>query len=184
MLSGCGGSLTVSRVNSAQRKPNNVWVFWHPSNDGWKIRTSESDPASRPLLTVTYKAPVNTTASQGTGVTVAVIDSGMLQDGGGSDRIIRIMAKVMQQRKDMTVPISIVNKPGGGGSVAYAYLNQHPNDGHFVVLGSKAILTNNIAGRGPSYGEFTPVAHLFGEYVSVTVKPDSPLKTGPERRRS
>lgn len=98
--------------------------------------------------------------------------------GGGSDRIIRLMAKVMQQRKDLTVPISIVNKPGGGGSVSYAYLNQHPGDGHFVVLGSKAILTNNIVGRGPSFTELTPVAHLFNEYVSVTVKPDSPLKSG------
>ena len=27
-LSGCGGSLTVTRVNSAQKKPNNVWVFF------------------------------------------------------------------------------------------------------------------------------------------------------------
>jgi hypothetical protein len=27
-LTGCGGGLTVTRVNSAQRKPNNVWVFF------------------------------------------------------------------------------------------------------------------------------------------------------------
>ncbi len=27
-LTGCGGSLSVTRVNSAQRKPNNVWVFF------------------------------------------------------------------------------------------------------------------------------------------------------------
>ena len=100
--------------------------------------------------------------------------------GGGSDRIIRLMTKALQQRRDLTVPISIVNKPGGGGSVSYAYLNQHPGDGHYVVLGSKAILTNNIVGRGPSYTELTPVAHLFNEYVSVTVRPDSPLKSGKE----
>ena len=98
--------------------------------------------------------------------------------GGGADRIIRIMLNVMQERKDFSVPVSIVNKPGGGSAVSYAYLNQHPGDGHYVVLGSKAILTNNISGRGPSYTEMTPVAHLFGEYVSVTVRPDSPLKNG------
>ena len=28
ILTGCGGGLTVTRVNSAQRKPNNVWVFF------------------------------------------------------------------------------------------------------------------------------------------------------------
>jgi putative tricarboxylic transport membrane protein len=100
--------------------------------------------------------------------------------GGGSDRILRIMAAIMQERRHLEVPVNVVNKPGGGGSVAYAYLNQHPGDGHYLQLASKSLLTNNIAGRGPSYTEFTPVAFLFGEYVSVTVKPDSPLKSGKE----
>jgi putative tricarboxylic transport membrane protein len=98
--------------------------------------------------------------------------------GGGSDRIARIMAKVLQEGRIIGAPVNVVNKPGGGGSVAYAYLNQHPGDGHYVVLASKAILTNNLVGRGPSYTEFTPVANLFSEWISVTVKPDSPLKTG------
>jgi putative tricarboxylic transport membrane protein len=98
--------------------------------------------------------------------------------GGGSDRIARIMAKVIQEGRMIETPVNVVNKPGGGGSVAYAYLNQHPGDGHYIVLASKAIITNNLVGRGPSYTEFTPVANLFSEWISVTVKPDSPLKTG------
>jgi len=98
--------------------------------------------------------------------------------GGGSDRICRIMAGVLQERKQVGVPIAVVNKPGGGGSVAYTYLNQRPGDGHAVVLSSKALLTNNIVGQGPSYTDFTMVANLFGEYISVTVKPDSPVKSG------
>lgn len=98
--------------------------------------------------------------------------------GGGSDRILRIMAKVMQESRLAEVPVNVVNKPGGGGSVSYAYLNQRPGDGHYVVLGSKSLLTNHLVGRGPSYTEFTPLASLFGEYISVTVKPDSPLKSG------
>lgn len=98
--------------------------------------------------------------------------------GGGGDRILRIMSSIMQERRQLDVPANVVNKPGGGGAVAYAYLNQHPGDGHYVVLASKSILTNHVAGRGPSYTEFTSVAFLFGEYISVTVKPDSPLRTG------
>lgn len=98
--------------------------------------------------------------------------------GGGGDRILRIMSSIMQERRYLDVPANVVNKPGGGGAVAYAYLNQHPGDAHYLVLASKSILTNHIAGRGPSYTEFTPVAFLFGEYISVTVKPESPLKTG------
>lgn len=97
--------------------------------------------------------------------------------GGGSDRILRLMVKVFQEQKAMDVPVNPVNKPGGGGAVAYAYVNQQ-SDGHYLVLANKSMLTNNIVGRGPSYTEFTPVANLFGEYISVTVKPDSAIKSG------
>ena len=97
--------------------------------------------------------------------------------GGGSDRILRLMVKVFQEQKAMDVPVNPVNKPGGGGAMASAYVNQQA-DGHYLVLANKSMLTNNIVGRGPSYTEFTPVVNLFGEYISVTVKPDSPLKSG------
>lgn len=100
--------------------------------------------------------------------------------GGGSDRTLRIMAKIFQENRLSPVAMNVVNKPGGGGSVAFAYLNQHPGDAHFLVIASKSLLTNHIAGNGPSYTDFTPVAFLFGEYISVTVKPDSPLKSGRE----
>jgi len=100
--------------------------------------------------------------------------------GGGADRIIRIMVNVFQERRQLDFPVNVVNKPGGGGSVAYNYLNLHPGDGHYLILGGKALLTNNIVGRGPSYTELTPIAHLFGEYISVTVRPDSPIRSGRE----
>jgi putative tricarboxylic transport membrane protein len=98
--------------------------------------------------------------------------------GGGSDRTLRIMSKIMQQTQLVPVAVNVVNKPGGGGTVAYNYLNTHPGDAHYLQLASKSLLTNHIAGNGPSYTDFTPIAFLFGEYISVTVKPDSPLKSG------
>ena len=39
--------------------------------------------------------------------------------GGGGDRILRIMAKVLQEQRQIEVPVAVVNKPGGGNSVAY-----------------------------------------------------------------
>jgi tripartite-type tricarboxylate transporter receptor subunit TctC len=30
--------------------------------------------------------------------------------------ILRIMAKIIQSRRDLAVPITVVNKPGGGGA--------------------------------------------------------------------
>jgi putative tricarboxylic transport membrane protein len=100
--------------------------------------------------------------------------------GGGSDRTLRIMSRIMQQTQLVPVAVNVVNKPGGGGTVAYNYLNTHPGDAHYLQLASKSLLTNHIAGNGPSYTELTPIAFLFGEYISVTVKPDSPLKSGRE----
>lgn len=98
--------------------------------------------------------------------------------GGGSDRIARIFIKILQDRKLVPTPVSVVNRPGGGGAVAYSYINQRSGDGHVLALGGRAILTNHIAGLGPSYTELTPVATLFDEYISVTVKPISPIKSG------
>jgi putative tricarboxylic transport membrane protein len=90
------------------------------------------------------------------------------------------MAKVLQEGRHVEVPIAVVNKPGGGGAVAYAYLNQHPGNGHHVVMANRSLLTNNLVGRGPSYTEITPLANLFNEYIAITVKPDSPIKSGRE----
>ena len=67
--------------------------------------------------------------------------------GGGSDRILRLMVKVFQEQKAMDVPVNPVNKPGGGGAMAYAYVNQQA-DGHYLVLANKSMLTNNIVGAG------------------------------------
>ena len=85
-LSGAGVTASVQAWANGQL--NHGWALWHPLDDGWIVRTSEdATAANRPLLTVTYKAPVNTTTLTGNGVTVAVIDSGMLEDGGGSSRV-------------------------------------------------------------------------------------------------
>jgi len=98
--------------------------------------------------------------------------------GGGSDRIGRILIKILQENRYVATPINLVNRPGGGGSVAYNYINQRPGDGHFLVMGSRSLITNHIAGHGPSYTELTPVVRLFDEYIAVTVKPVSPIRTG------
>lgn len=98
--------------------------------------------------------------------------------GNGPDRTARVMQGILQDRKHIEVPVVISNKIGGGGAVAYSYLNTRPGDGHTLSIASKALLTNHIAGRGPSYAEFTPVALLYSEYMLITVKPDSPIQNG------
>jgi len=96
--------------------------------------------------------------------------------GNSPDKTARSIQKIFQDRRLVEVPVTVGNRPGGGGAIAYTYLNQRPGDGHFIAIASKALLTNHIMGRGPSPADFTPVAHLFGEYVAIAVKADSPIR--------
>ena len=49
--------------------------------------------------------------------------------GGSVDLTARLLQKIMQDTGLVKVPVSVVNKPGGGGAVSLVYLNQHPGDG-------------------------------------------------------
>lgn len=101
--------------------------------------------------------------------------------GSGQDATGRLIQKILQERKAVPTSLTVVNKPGGGGAIAYGYLNQHPGDGHYVSIASKSLLTNHIMGRTPvTYSNLTPLAILFEEYITVAVKADSSVKSGRE----
>lgn len=102
--------------------------------------------------------------------------------GSGQDSTGRLVQNILQERKlTGTSSITINNKPGGGGAIAYTYLQSHPGNGHFVSIASKSLLTNHISGRAPlTYSHLTPLAILFDEYITVAVKADSPIKNGRE----
>ncbi len=100
------------------------------------------------------------------------------QPGCGPDVAARNIQKIWQEHKIVTVPSVIVHKAGGGGSVAYAYLQQRPGDAHFIVLSGAGAVVNTIMGRGTGHKELTPVAVMAAEYVGIAVRADSPLKSG------
>lgn len=98
--------------------------------------------------------------------------------GGGTDKMARLIQKICQERQFLEVPITVVNKPGGGGSMSLAYLKQHSGDPHFLLSVSALLLTNHIVGRSTfSYTDFTPIALLNSEYVVLAVKSGSPLRS-------
>jgi putative tricarboxylic transport membrane protein len=79
----------------------------------------------------------------------------------------------------VTVPLIVVNKPGGGQAIATNYLSQNAGDAHELMLASVPLLTNKLAGKGAlTYTDVTPITQLFNEYVAFAVKKDSPLTTG------
>lgn len=100
--------------------------------------------------------------------------------GGGQDRTARIMQKIMQEGLVPT-SVAVINKPGGGGNIAYAYLNQFAGDGHYLATATATLLTNHILGVSPlNYTHFTPVSVLYGEYIGFAVNASGPFKTGKE----
>ena len=99
--------------------------------------------------------------------------------GGPQDRTGRLIQKILQEQKLVSAPVNVVNKPGGGGAVGLTYLSQHPGDGHYLMVNSVTLLTNQITGRSPlSYTDFTPLAVIGAEYVGVAVLADAPVKDG------
>ncbi len=99
--------------------------------------------------------------------------------GGGVDRTARTLQKILQDRRWLDVSSAVVNKPGGGGILAQAYLNQHAGDAHYLEVSATSLLTNHITGKtAHAWNDFTPIAMLYDEFIGFAVKTDSPLKTG------
>lgn len=100
------------------------------------------------------------------------------QPGCGPDIAARNIQKIWQEHRIVSVPSVIVHKAGGGGSVAYSYLQQRPGDAHSIVLSGAGAVVNTIMGRGTGHKEITPVAVMAAEYVAVAVRADSPVRSG------
>ena len=99
--------------------------------------------------------------------------------GGGIDRTARFIQKLVQDQRLVEVPVTVSNKPGGGSTIAHAYISQKAGDAHFLEISATSILTNHITGKTAfSHKDFTPVAMLSDEYIGFLVRADSPLKTG------
>lgn len=99
--------------------------------------------------------------------------------GCGPDIVVRVMQRIFQANRYVDPPITIQNKAGAGGGMARTYLNQFQANGHYLYHGDKGVLAAHAMGRSVvSYTELTPVAILFGEYIGIAVKADSPIKSG------
>jgi putative tricarboxylic transport membrane protein len=98
--------------------------------------------------------------------------------GSASDGALRTIERLLQEKKLVDVATTVINKPGGGGTVGWTYLSQQPPDGHHLTLLIGNLLSNYITGSSAlSYGDFTCAAQLFSEVTAVAVRADSPLRS-------
>lgn len=96
----------------------------------------------------------------------------------GQDRVIRLIAEVMQRHSLIAATPVVVNRPGGGGNIAFTQISQASDKGHTLALSVLSLLTNKIQGiSGIGHEEITPVAQLFTEYTALWVAAGSPIKS-------
>lgn len=99
--------------------------------------------------------------------------------GGGWDTFARAIAKTMADEKIVNVPLPVLNKAGGSGAVALAWLvGNHKGDPYELVVYSPPLIINGLNGTSQyTYRNLTPLAKVISDYNVVVVKNDSPYKT-------
>jgi len=103
-----------------------------------------------------------------------VIPSG---PGSGLDTTGRTLHRFLQEQKLLAGTSTVVNKAGGGGTLAYLYVNQYPGNAHYISITSPGIVTNKIVGASAiDFRDLTPLAQLFDENIAFMVLPDSKVK--------
>jgi putative tricarboxylic transport membrane protein len=99
--------------------------------------------------------------------------------GGSNDKTARTVERILTANKLLPTTLTIVNRPGGGGSIAYTYVQQHAGDPHYLVVAGPALLTNNITGASKlHHTDLTPIASLFDDYTAFAVNPGGNLASG------
>lgn len=97
--------------------------------------------------------------------------------GGGST----LNAQSVQHQFEKTIGASmmIVNKPGGGGTIAWNFVANAPPDGYTVLGGvnPSLIMSRYINQAGVSYDRFEPILMTVRVPAGIVVPADSPWKT-------
>lgn len=99
--------------------------------------------------------------------------------GSSMDAGARMIQSLLQEERIVDVPVVAVNKPGGGGNLATNYFSQQAGDGHYMFFSTMSLMNNHILGRSKTnHTDYTPIALVFTENMTIVVQTDSPLKSG------
>ena len=98
--------------------------------------------------------------------------------GGMVDIVARPMAESM--KKKFPKGVAVLNRPGGGGSVAVAEAVQSKPDGYTLVLAPNSTLVihpqlNDLPYKTPD--DYEPILNTISFYTLLAVKADGPVKT-------
>ncbi|HWP88704.1 MAG TPA: tripartite tricarboxylate transporter substrate-binding protein, partial [Burkholderiales bacterium] len=98
--------------------------------------------------------------------------------GGGVDLFGRTVAQLLNEQKIVSKQITVVNRPGAGGSVGMQLMVQRKGDPYILLgIAIHAIVTPLTLGTPYSYKDMTPIAKVFSEYEMMVVRAESPIKS-------
>ncbi len=96
--------------------------------------------------------------------------------GGGADIEGRLLAKEMS--KVLGVPVTPVNRPGGGGAVTYTHVKNAKPDGHTVAWNSTSVLTTtNLGNTDFTYEALDHVGRVEFQPQPFAIRADAKWKT-------
>ena len=100
--------------------------------------------------------------------------------GGAADRQARVIQRFVQQVPGVP-SVTVSNRPGGGGTVAWTVLNQHRGDAHYIATMNVSLVTNQVLGLSSiRYQDLTPLNILLREYIALYTRTDSPITSTKE----
>jgi len=99
--------------------------------------------------------------------------------GGGNDVLARAIAAIVEKEKLLPVRMQVVNKTGGGGLAAMAYLVEKKGETHTIALFANTWFTVPAmrAEAKVTMNDLTPIARLVIEPAVVAVKNDAPYRS-------
>lgn len=99
--------------------------------------------------------------------------------GSSPDTMARVIQRIWQEKRMVEVPVTVMNRVGGGNTIAWGFLNQKSGDGHYLMMSNINLSAGHLTGTTTySFRDFTPLGILFHEYVALSVAADSPIKDG------
>jgi putative tricarboxylic transport membrane protein len=99
--------------------------------------------------------------------------------GAGGDVLARYIANVMEKEKLVPVRMHVVNKTGGGGQTAMAYLVEKRGDTHVISVYTGIWISNPLMlpEARTTMKDLTSLVRLLAEPGLIVVKSDSPFNT-------
>ncbi len=96
--------------------------------------------------------------------------------GAALDMAARRLGQILEAQK-LAKSIVVSNKAGGAGQLALHVLQQSAGNGNVLSSLSSSFLTGHATGTlSARIADFTPVAILVDEFVTVAVRADSPIR--------